>query len=185
MKLTANPGTLVLPAWNSLTRALEQLQIVGGDGINVTKSRVGTVVSLDRKAPSFIGAWNVSRGEQDKLRIGRGFVNGAEPEIDALPISDPDCTLQGPTDNDIREWVCIKITVNDEGKLVKNSDMTVVLEKFKRDDGSIRAGIYRGKEAMHPIALLYKQQIYQIAYFDYIHETRVRDKVITHFFRPG
>jgi len=185
MKLTADPGTLVLPAWNRLTRALEALQIVGGDGINVVKSRVGIVVSLDRKAPSFVGAWNVARGDQDKLRIGRGFVNGAEPEIDELPISDPECKLNGPTDDDIKEWVCIKITVNDEGKLVSPSDLTVVLETFKRDDGTTKAGIYFGKEAMHPIALLYKRQIYQIAYFDYIHETRVRDKVITHFFRPG
>jgi len=185
MKLTADPSTLVLPAWNRLARALEALRIVGGDGINVVKSRVGMVISLDRKAPNFVGAWNVARGDQDKLKIGRGFVNGMEPLIENIPISDPACTLDAAKNHNVKTWVCIKAVVNDAGKLASQSDLTVVLEEFTREDGKTIAGKYTGKEGLHPIALLYKHQIYQIAFFDYLHETRVRDKVITHYFRPG
>lgn len=185
MKLSVTPHAEVLPAWNRLVEAIEGFRIVGGDGINVVRSRIGIVVSLDRRASTFQGAWHVSWAEQNNLRITRGFVNALEPKIGELRISEEKCFLTtGKLDPKKPKWVCLKVSVDENGKLkpgtqadVTEQDLTVTIEDTPR--------LTRGKDGRHPLACLYQDQIWQIAYFDYQHQTRVKDGIITHFFAPS
>ncbi len=184
MSLTALPNTVVLPAWNRLARAVEGLRIIGGDGINLVQTRGGIVINQDRRTPAFQGAWYISSGGQDELRIARGYVNGLEPVIGNLPISDTDCTLPVPKAKDATKlrWICLKVRVDDKGKITNpdkptEDDLTIVIN----DTGPK----YAGETAEHPLACLYQEKIWQIAFFDYQHMTRVRGKRITHFFTPA
>ena len=184
MSLTALPNTAVLPAWNRLARAVEGLRIVGGDGINLVQTRGGIVINQDRRAPAFQGAWYVSAAGQGELRVARGYVNGLERSPIKGPISDPDCTLQVPKAKDAakQRWVCLKVRVDDKGKITNpakptEDDLTIVIS----DTGPK----YAGETAEHPLACLYQEKIWQIAFFDYQHMTRVRGKRITHFLSPA
>jgi hypothetical protein len=184
MSLSVLPNTQVLPAWNRLARAVEGLRIIGGDGINLVQTRNGIVINQDRRGPAFHGAWYVSRAGQDSLRIARGYVNALEPLIGDLPISDPDCTLSIPKAKDANKprWVCLRVQVDDKGKIANPKkptadDLTIVIS----DTGPK----YAGKLAEHPLACLHKETLWQIAYFDYQHLTRVQGERITHFFTPA
>lgn len=185
MSLSVLPNTPVLPAWNRLARAVEGLRIIGGDGINLVQTRNGIVISQDRRAPSFCGAWYVSRAGQDKLRVARGFVNGMEPVISGLPISGPDATLAVPKAQDPAKprWVCVRVKVDKDGKMLAKPDavtednLTVVL--------SGAPFVHAGELADHPLACLVGETLWQIAYFDYQHMTRVRGERITHYFSPA
>lgn len=185
MSLTVRPNTLVLPAWNRLAEAVEGLRIIAGDGINIVRTRGGIVISQDRHGPAFQGAWHVSRAGEDKLRIARGFVNGLEPVIRAMPVSDPDCTLDVPKarNSDKPRWVCLRVKVDEAGKLpgkqdaVTEENLTMVVSEVPF--------VHAGQEAKHPVACLHKDVLWQIAYFDYQHMTRVNGKRITHYFSPA
>lgn len=185
MSLTALPNTPVLPAWNKLARAVEGLRIIGGDGINLVQTRNGIVINQDRHGPVFHGAWRVSRAGEDRLRVSRGFVNTLEPVINGRPISDPDCTLTVPRAKDPAKprWVCIRVKVDEDGNMtakpggITEDDLTLVVS----DVPFVHAGL----EAKHPVACLKGETIWQIAYFDYQHLTRVTGNRITHFFSPA
>lgn len=168
-----------------MAKAIDGLRIIAGDGINIVRTRNGIVINQDRRSPSFQGAWYVSRADADLLRISRGYVNALEPVIQTRPISDPDCTLSLPKAKDAAKprWVCIRVKVDDKGKMtakadsVTESDLTIVVSDVPF--------VHSGGQAKHPVACIYKEVLWQIAYFDYQHMTRATGTRITHFFSPA
>lgn len=190
-------GDPVLPAFRKLVKELAGLRLIAGRGVLLTRTSTGTVVSVRAAVTGFTGAWDVQISGQEAT-IGRGYVNGKEPELKGVPISGtkekgtPTLKLDVTNyDKSGRSWIAIKATVDETGKIVEPKDgkgdlgLTVVQTASLEDpDDSI---------GLHAIAMLKRRENetkelgrkVQIAFFDYQHLTSRQNAKWRHFFLPG
>lgn len=196
-------GDLVLPAWNKLVAFMAANRIRAGDGVVISRSPLGVLISAKRNLSSFRGAFRISF-EGEKIKVGRGFVNGLEPLIEKIPITGTD-KLPPPSlalkedkfDETGRSWICII------GKVDPKSGR--IVEPKKGTDGKTSGKLELWIEqrdnrtdpddllAIKPIAMLKRPAkekkgfgtLHQIALFDYQHRSAFQNKRWRHFFHPA
>jgi hypothetical protein len=137
-------------------------EIRGGSGINVSRFGKNVVLSANRHKEAFIPAFPVQFGGKF-VSVGYGTVNGIEPTIMGVKISDPMNQPRiaiGDDDSEGRSWVYVKVQI-DLGTMQiskKPDSVTIVTEKTDTD-----------LVGYHPIAIISSGIIHQITYFNLQH----------------
>lgn len=167
--LSVRVGDLVIPAWRRLVSALEQLQVLPGVGVLVTRSPRGTIVNSRAALKGFIGSWAVSIAG-NKATVGEGYVNASPPQ---KPKKNEIILSHDKYDKDGRSWIVLEVRVNDGGLLDPKS-ITLLQSDHPYRTGDRLAG-------RTPLVVLVKKSaaskagwgtLHRIAYFDYQHRYR-------------
>jgi hypothetical protein len=182
-QLQVKAGDAVVAAWNALLEFLGRTTILPGPGIYLSRTPGGTVVGAGPRR-GFGGAFRVSWGAE-QVTVGLGTVNGIEPMIGKLRISEPGAFVKPPKlDPEKPAWVALAVTVDSEsGRIPQeptSKDLTIeVLDRWPQVSEDWLTGY-------HPIAMRYKGRVHQIAYFDYQHSTaQGAGRGLRHFFHPA
>jgi len=196
--LYVKPGDLVLPAWQKLLKFLQSSQIRAGDGVLISRSPVGVVISAKPSKVNFRGAFTTVL-TADQVKVGKGYVNGLEPLMGKIPITgsdkdpQPSLTLkEDKFDETGRSWICIIGRVDPKtGKIIEPVKGKGKLELWieQRDSRTDEDDTL----AIKPIAMLKRPAkektglgtLHQIALFDYQHRSVFQNKKWRHFFFPA
>lgn len=171
-----------------------------GHGTRVFSYRNHISISAVR-APGFTGAFSC-HFNGGKIQVGFGLINEFEPLIGKRPISgrdkNGDMHPDGPPyltldideyDSEGRSWICIEVTVDDDGRIIVDEDELPSVKIVQRS----RLTSADDKVGLHAIALLYRPEkeslsygtLHQIAYFDYQHRvSRNEEGRFRHYFNP-
>jgi len=118
--LYVQPGVTVLAEHhNALVRELERRQILAGNGVRTRQLDSGIIISYSSEGGNGVShSWQPSvattEGGKPAVRFSRGLVNGIEPKIGALKISDKESDpLEIPEYNDAGDcWLFVELKLN-------------------------------------------------------------------------
>lgn len=164
--LRAKKGERILPKWQALLEYIASTRIVVGEGMKVSQTPDGTVVTADIPFRPFPHPFRctVSGGQ---LEVRPGTVNGVTPYMDELPLDGRDKDgnkvdfprLEVEYPNAQKSYVVVVVRVDGEGnvKAIQDNEGSVTIEHTADLDPSIflegGSDDVRGV-GIHPIAQL-------------------------------
>jgi hypothetical protein len=118
--LYVHPGVTVLAEHhNALVRELERRQILAGNGVRTRQLDSGIIISYSSAGGNGVShAWQpsagLSRDGKPCVSFSKGLVNGIEPKIGEMKISDDECVpLEIPEYNDAGDcWLFVELKLN-------------------------------------------------------------------------
>ncbi len=183
--LVARRGQRIKPRVAKFLQWLKGQQLSAGRGIRLIKSDNGTIIKAAVPKQAFIGAFYVTPVSDNKLIVGRGYVNGIEPTIFGVKISGDDEAppkLPMPTEfKESRAWVYVEVMIDEKTERIDEEDPEAV--KMVTGLTSVTGNKFTGR---HPVAMLVKLKdgsigARQISYFSLRHAFKGN----RHFFVPA
>ena len=183
----ARPGEKILPAYNTLAKAVREWRWFQGEGIRILDTPLGATIIREPDSLAFNHPWRVSGGA-GICTVSPGFVEGVLPWIDGRPIDGlaangapdprgvPTLKLADLFDDNGYSWIALRLLCDKDLKLLASEKKGAeILQTNVRTWGggyslAVKSG--DGWQGDYPIALLRRTgktgfgSLFQLAHFN-------------------